>query len=221
MLCGTFGCTLPDSHAGLHQVPPPARARERRPTAKARDDSDSDEEQPAAELHVTAFRTQRTKARVPPVSVRPASGKSVIGTQRVQASALPARITRPDGGVCKRRIDRRCEHDRRRNQCKECGGSGFCEHGRRRSRCKECGGSGICEHDRLRSQCKECGGSGFCEHGRLRSMCKECGSSSFCEHGKQRSKCKECKECAVLAMGEDGLIDFLDVLSDFHVEIDV
>eukprot|EP00966_Prymnesium_polylepis_P228025 5276474-Prymnesium_polylepis.1 len=42
MLCGTFGCTLPDSHAGVHEVPAPVRARERRPTAKARDDSDSD-----------------------------------------------------------------------------------------------------------------------------------------------------------------------------------
>ena len=48
MLCGTFGCTLPDSHAGLHEAPAPTRARERRPAAKARDDSDSDEELPAA-----------------------------------------------------------------------------------------------------------------------------------------------------------------------------
>jgi len=87
--------------------------------------------------------------------------------------------------------------------------------------CKECGGSGICEHHRLRHACKECGGASICEHGKLRSMCKECGSSSFCEHGRRRTRCKECKECAVLAMGEDGLIDFLDVLSDFHVEIDV
>ena len=55
MLCGTFGCTLPDSHVGLHQVPAPARARERRLTAKALGDSyDSDEEQPAAVVRVTA-----------------------------------------------------------------------------------------------------------------------------------------------------------------------
>jgi hypothetical protein len=56
MLCGTFGCTLPDSHAGLQEVPAPARARERRPTAKARDDSDSDEELSAAVV-VTASRS--------------------------------------------------------------------------------------------------------------------------------------------------------------------
>ena len=43
-----------------------------------------------------------------------------------------------------------CEHQRRRSQCKDCGGSGLCEHQRRRSRCKDCGGSDICEHGRLR-----------------------------------------------------------------------
>ena len=28
-------------------------------------------------------------------------------------------------------------------------GSKMCEHGRRRNQCKDCGGSGICEHGRL------------------------------------------------------------------------
>ena len=122
MLCGTFGCTLPDSHAGLHQVPAPARARERRPTAKARDDSyDSDEEQLAAVVRVTAS-----------------------GTRRMKASAPPARIIAA-GGVCKRH---KCEHGRWRSGCmKECGGSDTrkCEHGRRRDQCKDCGSAGICE----------------------------------------------------------------------------
>ena len=54
---------------------------------------------------------------------------------------------------------KKCEHGKRRSQCKECGGSGLCEHGKRRSRCKECGGSGICEHGRRRYQCKYCHGS--------------------------------------------------------------
>ena len=31
-----------------------------------------------------------------------------------------------------------CPHQRRRNQCKECGGASICQHQRRRSRCKEC-----------------------------------------------------------------------------------
>ena len=50
-----------------------------------------------------------------------------------------------------------CPHGRRRDKCKECGGSSFCEHGRQRSKCKDCGGSGLCEHGRQRSKCKDCG----------------------------------------------------------------
>ena len=33
----------------------------------------------------------------------------------------------------------------------------LCPHQRRRSECKECGGSAICQHQRLKSRCKECG----------------------------------------------------------------
>ena len=186
MLCGTFGCTLPDSHAGLHQVPAPARACERRPTAKALDDSsDSDVEQPAAV--VTASRSRRTKASAP--------------TSRIK----------------KKRTEKKCEHGRQRNICKECGGSGICVHGRVRHDCKECGGTHFCEHGRRRSVCKECGGgSGICEHGRVRYGCKACGGAGICNHGRRRHRCKE---CVVLAMADDdgGLFDFLDVMSDFDL----
>ena len=37
-----------------------------------------------------------------------------------------------------------CEHQRRKNTCKECGGASICPHQRQRSSCKECGGSSIC-----------------------------------------------------------------------------
>ena len=75
---------------------------------------------------------------------------------------------------------KKCEHNKPKDRCKECGGSAFCEHGRWKSTCKECGGSAFCEHGRRKSQCKECGGSAFCEHGRWKSRCKECGGSSMC-----------------------------------------
>ena len=51
-------------------------------------------------------------------------------------------------------VDSVCQ--RRRSECKECGGAGICQHQRRRSTCKECGGAGICPHQRRRSRCKEC-----------------------------------------------------------------
>lgn len=54
---------------------------------------------------------------------------------------------------------KKCEHQRRRSECKECGGASICEHNRQRSQCKDCGGASICEHQRFRSSCKDCGGS--------------------------------------------------------------
>ena len=86
----------------------------------------------------------------------------------------------------------KCEHDKRKSTCKECGGSQICEHGKRKSRCKECGGSEICEHGKLKSQCKECDGACICIHGRRKSRCKECGGSAICEHGRQKPQCKDC-----------------------------
>ena len=68
----------------------------------------------------------------------------------------------------------KCEHNRRRNHCKECGGSQICEHGRQKNLCKECGGISICEHNRQRSQCKFCDGASICEHNKQRSYCKKC-----------------------------------------------
>jgi len=35
-------------------------------------------------------------------------------------------------------------------------GGSICQHNRRRSQCKDCGGASICEHNRQRSQCKIC-----------------------------------------------------------------
>ena len=68
----------------------------------------------------------------------------------------------------------KCEHQRRRSDCIECGGASICEHQRQRRTCKECGGSSICEHQRQRIQCKECNGASICEHQRERNKCKEC-----------------------------------------------
>jgi len=59
---------------------------------------------------------------------------------------------------------------------------GMCEHQRRGDRCKDCGGSGLCERQRQRIECKDCGGSSICKHQRQRRQCKDCDSSSLCEH---------------------------------------
>lgn len=49
-----------------------------------------------------------------------------------------------------------------------------CEHNKRKSRCKECGGSELCEHNNQKYQCKKCGGSQICEHNIQKSGCKRC-----------------------------------------------
>lgn len=87
----------------------------------------------------------------------------------------------------------KCEHNREKSRCKECGGSRICKHGKIKSRCKECGGSEICEHDKRKSNCKECGGSSYCQqHSKIKSQCKECGGSAICVHNKKKARCKEC-----------------------------
>ena len=85
-----------------------------------------------------------------------------------------------------------CVHKKRKSVCKECEGGSICEHNRIRSNCKECGGGSICEHNRIRSYCKECEGGAICEHKRIRTGCKECGGGSICEHNKIKAICKEC-----------------------------
>ncbi len=86
----------------------------------------------------------------------------------------------------------KCEHNRRKSSCKECGGSDICEHNKRKQACKECDGASICEHKKRKSRCIECGGGSICEHNKQKSRCKDCGGSEICEHNKRKDQCKEC-----------------------------
>jgi hypothetical protein len=93
----------------------------------------------------------------------------------------------------------KCEHDRKKSHCKDCGGSQICKHDRYKSICKECGGGSICPHDRIKSKCRDCGGGSICEHDRRKSECRDCGGGSICEHDRRKSHCKICnfKICLV------------------------
>jgi hypothetical protein len=87
----------------------------------------------------------------------------------------------------------KCEHGKRKNRCRECGGSDFCEHGKEKYYCKDCGGAGICEHDKRKEYCVICGGNALCEHGKRKSRCIICGGSALCkEHGIEKSRCFDC-----------------------------
>ena len=91
------------------------------------------------------------------------------------------------------KIKTQCEHGKRKDRCKLCGGNYFCEHDKRKYMCKQCGGNGICEHDKIKEVCKLCGGSQICEHDKRRNRCIQCGGSQICEHNKRKDNCKECK----------------------------
>lgn len=86
----------------------------------------------------------------------------------------------------------KCEHNRQKGHCRECGGSNFCEHKKEKIACKECGGISICKHNKQKCRCKECGGGSICQHNRVKQYCRECGGSSFCEHNRIKRQCKEC-----------------------------
>jgi len=44
-------------------------------------------------------------------------------------------------------VHKRCEHNREKRKCKQCGGASICLHSHVKRMCKDCGGAGICEHD--------------------------------------------------------------------------
>ena len=95
-----------------------------------------------------------------------------------------------------------CDHGKRKQYCKDCGGSALCKHGKRKSRCKECGGSALCKHGKEKDDCKDCGGSAFCVHGKRKRYCKDCGGSAFCVHGKDKSRCKDCGGSQICVHGK-------------------
>jgi len=74
----------------------------------------------------------------------------------------------------KKRIRRKCPHNKEKHNCKDCSPHCFCEHLRQRSQCKDCSPHCFCEHQLRRYWCKICGGGGICEHQRKRSQSKDC-----------------------------------------------
>ena len=86
----------------------------------------------------------------------------------------------------------KCIHNKRKNRCRECGGSSICIHDKLKSECRDCDGSAFCVHNKFKSQCRECDGSAFCIHDKFKSQCRECDGSAFCIHDKKKSRCREC-----------------------------
>jgi len=129
------------------------------------------------------------------------SAKREPGTAITVEGVKYEKVPLEGGGFERRRVGAKqwkfhCEHGRRKENCKERGGSSVCEHGRQHRTCKECSGAPICEEGWSTQHVQgTCGGEEVqYEHGRRRRPCKEHGGSSVYEHGRQpMPQVKECR----------------------------
>ena len=91
---------------------------------------------------------------------------------------------------------KKCEHNKQKYFCKDCGGKGYCNHGKLRHNCNECSTS-KCEHGKQKYYCKDCGGKSYCEHNRNKKDCTVCKGCMVCSHGKRKRTCVECKGSSI------------------------
>lgn len=92
--------------------------------------------------------------------------------------------------ICKKVY--KCEHNKRKDRCHDCGGKQICDHGKRKSYCVLCDGSELCIHKKRKTRCKECDGSEYCSHGKCKYICIDCHGTRLCEHNKIKSICRDC-----------------------------
>ena len=112
-------------------------------------------------------------------------------------------------------LNNKCEHNKEKSKCKDCGGSSICIHNKQKYKCKDCGGSSICIHKRIKSQCKECGGSSICIHNKQKPQCKECSLQS-CLINLQRTSLRRLFENANIQK-TNHTIEYLGCNSEFFL----
>jgi len=104
---------------------------------------------------------------VPPVS---------LGLGNLAAGAR-SRVLNPNHRQLSGSRHKKCQHGKRVNVCRECGGHLLCKHGKQKAHCSDCrppNYGSFCKHNRQRSRCKICKGTGICLHGNERYKCKLC-----------------------------------------------
>merc|ERR1719253_2530135 len=116
-----------------------------------------------------------TLPQIPLVGIEECDVKRMDSTRIVNPAAPTQKNTTKLKPAATKKEGKRCQHNRIRSQCKDCGGGSICQHKRIRSQYKECKGGSICTHGQQRSKCKDCGGGSICVHKRIRSQCKDCG----------------------------------------------
>lgn len=130
---------------------------------------------------------------MPNCSFENCNANSTYGIKQFQVTRC--KIHKLDGMVTKSNLY--CNHNKRKNRCKQCGGSQICEHDKEKSRCVQCNGASICEHKIRRENCFKCKGSATCIHNKIKNVCFSCNGNSICIHKKRKSQCKDCNGSSI------------------------
>lgn len=77
-----------------------------------------------------------------------------------------------------------------------------CRHNKRRELCRDCGGSQICEHNKVKTQCKACG-TALCSHKRWKGECALCRP----ENGYNRYKASARNREIIFLLSYDVFVD--------------
>jgi len=96
-----------------------------------------------------------------------------------------------------RKDKKKCEHNKKKSNCVDCGGVSICSHNKQKSTCRDCGGSSFCIHNKRKQNCIDCKGGSICSHNKIKSICRDCGGSSFCIHNKRKTECVDCVGSAI------------------------
>ena len=101
---------------------------------------------------------------------------------------------------------KKCEHDKRKDYCKECNGAAICIHKRIKYDCKDCNGTRYCQHKKDKRNCIDCDGSGLCIHKRIKYQCIECDGVSLCIHKERKYRCKKCIGSGICIHGNEKVV---------------
>jgi len=101
----------------------------------------------------------------------------------------------------KKYIPKKCEHGRRKSDCRECSPGNFCIHNKTLRKCPICSPNILCPHNCRRQNCRICTPEKFCTHNLKRQGCKICTPSSFCQHNLQPTRCKICNPNVICEHG--------------------
>ena len=91
-----------------------------------------------------------------------------------------------------RKNERKCEHDKSKDNCIDCSPHRFCKHKQQKANCIECNSKLLCEHDTRKYDCLECNSKLLCKHNIRKQNCPECNSKLLCKHNIRKQNCSLC-----------------------------